>query len=206
MLYYILYSIQRRRKIILLTLGIITTVIGTLLFKKNEQTENIFSFMIMKLFSYFVILSIVAIIISAICRNVRKYWFSVLAWLFLIAGVFDTVAGGIDAFILQPRIKRASLNDYHFLNSHTAFSEALKISDKAGGVFKMSAEQKAKFASSLRLAIEEANLVKTSNLMNAHPDLPDIFANKYMSGMKNMLEGIETNNTLLISSGGTLCN
>jgi hypothetical protein len=44
------------------------------------------------------------LVVAAARQNVRRFWFPVLAWLFLAAGLFDIVVRGYTEFALRPRV------------------------------------------------------------------------------------------------------
>jgi hypothetical protein len=103
---------KRKKHVVLLVMGIIMTMIAQRFKMHNPSTdmlgfgERIAYILFQPPVSYFVVLSIVALISSAISRNIRKFWFPVLAWLFLAAGIFDIVVGGFNEFVLLPRINQ----------------------------------------------------------------------------------------------------
>jgi len=68
---------------------------------------GLFAFFLSQPVSYFVILSLVSLIIAAIRKNVKKYWFPTLCWLFLFAGLFDIVVGGFTEFVFRPKVDKA---------------------------------------------------------------------------------------------------
>jgi hypothetical protein len=109
-------------------------------------------------------------------------------------------------FFVTPDNRYDSPDANHFRNSKKAFDEALKIVDRVGDVTKLPSDLKSKYADLLRLAIAEANQVKSSYLQEAHSDYPRMYEKKYKHGMSLMLQGIETDNTATILSGAYECN
>lgn len=101
---------KTKKHIVLLIVGIIATI-TTQCFKMHNPSAytlgGLLAFILIQPVSYFVILSIVALIVAAIRRNIRKFWFPILAWLFLVAGLFDIVIGGFNEFVLRPKANQA---------------------------------------------------------------------------------------------------
>ena len=94
----------------LLSIGIITTIIAKC-FKMHNPSDytlgGLLAFILAQPVSYFVILSIISLIVAAICRNVRKLWFPILAWFFFIAGLFDIFAYGFTELVLRPKTNQS---------------------------------------------------------------------------------------------------
>jgi hypothetical protein len=91
----------------LLAVGIIATVIAQCFGIRNPNAYTVGALAAVALsqpIAYFVVLGIVALIVAAIRRNVKRFWFPVLAWLFLLAGLFDIVVKGYTDLILRPQI------------------------------------------------------------------------------------------------------
>jgi len=118
---------------LLLIVGVIITIIIKYLGIKVPSAYTpaaILTSIAIPLISYFVILGILAVIISAVKRSIRQHWFAVLAWLFFIAGMFDLVVGGYNVFILRPKLERdiASLVESGALdNSRKAVSQRTPV-------------------------------------------------------------------------------
>jgi hypothetical protein len=96
-----------KKHILLLVIGIIATIIARCFKIHNPiayTLSGLLAFILIQPVSYFVILSIISLIVATISRNIRKFWFPVLAWLFLVAGLFDIVVGGLTEFVLRPKI------------------------------------------------------------------------------------------------------
>jgi len=55
-----------------------------------------------RLIIYFVLLSIIAIIVAAARRDVRTFWFPALALLFLISGIFDVIGIALIQLTMRP--------------------------------------------------------------------------------------------------------
>ncbi len=101
---------KRIKYIIFLIIGILTTIIAKCFEMHNPSAYTvggILGFVLVQPISYFVILGIVALVVAAIRKSIKKYWFPVLAWLFLIAGLFDIVVGGFTEFVLRPKVNQA---------------------------------------------------------------------------------------------------
>ena len=101
---------KRIKYIILLIIGILATIIAKCFQMHNPSAYTvggIIGFVLVQPISYFVILGIVALVVAAIRKNIKKYWFPLLAWLFLIAGLFDIVVGGYNEFVLHPQVNQA---------------------------------------------------------------------------------------------------
>ena len=101
---------KTKKHIVLLIIGIIATITAQCFEMHNPSAYTLgglLAFILIQPVSYFVILSIVALIVAAIRRNIRKFWFPILAWLFLVAGLFDIVIGGFNEFVLRPKANQA---------------------------------------------------------------------------------------------------
>ena len=101
---------KTKKHIVLLIIGIIATITAQCFKMHNPSAYTfggILAFILIQPVSYFVILSIIGLIIAAIRRNIRKFWFPILAWLFLVAGLFDIVIGGFNEFVLRPKANQA---------------------------------------------------------------------------------------------------
>ncbi len=101
---------KTKKHIVLLIAGIIATITAQCFKMHNPSAYTLgglLAFILIQPVSYFVILSIVALIVAAIRRNIRKFWFPILAWLFLVAGLFDIVIGGFNEFVLLPKANQA---------------------------------------------------------------------------------------------------
>lgn len=100
---------KRKKHIVLLVLGLLMTGIaeGFALRNPNAYTAGaLAAIFLSRPIIYFVVLGVISLIASAVRNNVRKYWFPILAWLFLAAGVFDLFVGGYTNLILRPKIDR----------------------------------------------------------------------------------------------------
>ncbi|HUS46107.1 MAG TPA: hypothetical protein VM219_08785 [Phycisphaerae bacterium] len=98
---------KRKKHVILLTVGVVTTVIAQCFSIRNPNayTAGALAFIVLRQpIAYFVILGIVAVIAAAIRKNVKRFWFPFLAWLFLAAGLFDIVVEGYTEYVLRPQI------------------------------------------------------------------------------------------------------
>ncbi|MFC1762451.1 hypothetical protein ACFL6U_10275 [Planctomycetota bacterium] len=95
---------------ILLLVGIGVTVIAQS-FSIHNLSDYTIGGIIAVLFSvpigYLVILGFISLIVSATRQNVRKYWFTTLAWFFLVAGLFDVAVKGYSEFVLRPTLEKA---------------------------------------------------------------------------------------------------
>ncbi len=95
---------------VLLTVGVIAVVVGRC-FEMHDPSAytfgGILGFLLMPPVSYLVILGIVALVVAALRGSIRKHWFSSLAWLFLLAGLFDIVVKGYNQFVLRPKLNQA---------------------------------------------------------------------------------------------------
>ncbi|MBL7152320.1 MAG: hypothetical protein ISS79_01280 [Phycisphaerae bacterium] len=101
---------KTKKHIVLLIIGIIATITAQCFKMHNPSAYTLgglLAFILIQPVSYFVILSIIGLIIAAIRRNIRKFWFPILAWLFLVAGLFDIVIGGFNEFVLRPKANQA---------------------------------------------------------------------------------------------------
>ena len=103
------YKTKTKKYVVLLIIGIIATITAQC-FKIHDPNAYTLGGLIVVVLSqpvaYFVEIGVVALIVAAICRNIRKYWFPILAWLFLIAGLFDIVVGGFNEFVMRPKINQ----------------------------------------------------------------------------------------------------
>ncbi len=100
---------KNKKHVVLLIIGIIATITAQCFKMHNPSAYTvggILGFVLVQPISYFVILGIVALVIAAIRKSIKKYWFPVLAWLFLIAGLFDIVVGGVTEFVLRPKVNQ----------------------------------------------------------------------------------------------------
>jgi hypothetical protein len=98
---------RRRKHAVLLAVGVGTTIIAQCFGIRNLEayTVGALAFIVLsRPIAYFVILGILAVIVSAIGRSVKQYWFPILAWLFLIAGLFDVAVKGYTEFVLRPKV------------------------------------------------------------------------------------------------------
>ena len=103
------YKAKTKKHVVLLIIGIIATITAQCFEMHNPSAYTLgglLAFILSQPVSYFVILSIISLIVAAIRRNIRKCWFPVLAWLFLVAGLFDIVIGGVNEFVLRPKINQ----------------------------------------------------------------------------------------------------
>lgn len=101
---------KTQKHIVLLIVGVIATITAQCFKMYNPSAYTfggLLAFILIKPVSYFVILSIVALIVAAIRINIRKFWFPILAWMFLVAGLFDIVVGGFNEFVLRPKANQA---------------------------------------------------------------------------------------------------
>lgn len=101
---------KTKKHIVLLIVGIIATITAQCFKMHNPSAYTLgglLAFILIQPVSYFVILSIVALIVAAIRRNIRKFLFPILAWLFFVAGLFDIVIGGFTEFVLRPKANQA---------------------------------------------------------------------------------------------------
>lgn len=100
---------KRKKHIFLLVLGLLMTVVaeGLALRNPNAYTAGgLVAIFLSRPIMYFVVLGVIALIVSAIRKSVKSFWFPILAWLFFAAGVFDIVVGGYTNLILRPQIDR----------------------------------------------------------------------------------------------------
>ena len=98
---------KRKKHVALLVLGVGMTLIAESfdIRKPSAYTAGALAFIFLsRPIIYFMILGIVALIVAAIRKSVRRFWFPVLAWLFLATGIFDIVVGGYTNLILRPQI------------------------------------------------------------------------------------------------------
>ncbi len=103
-------KMKTKKHIVLLIIGIIATITAQCFKMHNPSAYTLgglLAFILIQPVSYFVILSIIGLIVAAIRRNIRKFWFPILAWLFLVAGLFDIVVGGFTEFVLRPKANQA---------------------------------------------------------------------------------------------------
>jgi len=102
---------KRKKHAVILAVGIITTIIARYFGIRNPDAYTAGALAVLVLSQpivYFVILGVVALIVAAIRRNVKRYWFPILAWLFLAAGLFDIVGRGCIELVLRPEIYRVA--------------------------------------------------------------------------------------------------
>ena len=101
---------KTKKHVVLLIIGIIATITAQC-FKMHNPSAYTFggllAFILIQPVSYFVILSIISLIVATIRRNIKEFWFPILAWLFLVAGLFDIVIGGFNEFVLRPKANHA---------------------------------------------------------------------------------------------------
>lgn len=93
----------------LLAIGFVATVVAQCFGIRNPNAYTAGALAVIMLSQpivYFVVLGVIALIVAAIRRNVKRFWFPVLAWLFLAAGLFDIVVKGYNEFVLRPKIDR----------------------------------------------------------------------------------------------------
>lgn len=88
---------------VLLTVGIVTTVLAQLLSLGRQSFEVVAFDALTQPICYFLCLALVAGIIAGVAR-MKKLWFPALAWLFCVAGLFDIVGRGVCEFVLRPKI------------------------------------------------------------------------------------------------------
>lgn len=88
---------------VLLTAGIVTTVLAQLLSLGRQSFEVVAFDALTQPICYFLCLALVAGIIAGVARK-KKRWFPALAWLFCVAGWFDIVGRGVCEFVLRPKI------------------------------------------------------------------------------------------------------
>ena len=101
---------KTKKHVVLLIIGIIATITAQCFKMHNPSAYTlggILAFILIQPVSYFVILSIISLIVAAIRRNIRKFWFPILAWLFLVAGLFDIAIGGFNELVLRPKANQA---------------------------------------------------------------------------------------------------
>ncbi len=97
----------RKKHVILLLVGIFSTIIAQCFGIPNPNAYTVAAIALLifgQPIAYFIILGAVSLVVAAIRRNVKKYWFPLLAWLFLFAGLFDVAGMGYTRFVLQPQI------------------------------------------------------------------------------------------------------
>jgi hypothetical protein len=100
---------KTKKYIVFFSIGIITTIIAQCFRIRNPSIYTLgglIGFIVSPLIPYFVILGIISLIIAAIRRNIRKYWFPAISWLFFAAGLVDIVFCGFSEFVLEPKINR----------------------------------------------------------------------------------------------------
>lgn len=101
---------KRTRYIIFFAIGILTTIIGRC-FEIHNWSANAVAYNLGRisgpLISYFAILGSIALVVAALRGSIKKYWFCTLAWLFLVAGLFDIVVKGYTEFVLRPQLVEA---------------------------------------------------------------------------------------------------
>ena len=95
----------------------------------------------------------------------------------------------------------SSLDERHYLNSKKACDEAMKIIVKVGDVARLGADEKAKVADLLALAVAEANEVQVSYLEKVHPEFRNIYEKNYKYAMTLLVQGLRTDNTPVLLAG-----
>ncbi|MHA1748357.1 MAG: hypothetical protein ACTSYF_06895 [Promethearchaeota archaeon] len=98
---------KREKHIALLVIGIITTIIAQCFSINNPNAYTIgglAAVILSQPIAYSIILGILALIVAAIKQSVRRYWLTIFAWLFLVAGLFDIVVKGYTELFLKPQI------------------------------------------------------------------------------------------------------
>jgi len=101
---------KTKKHVVLILIGISATITAQCFRMHNPNAYTLgglIGFVLSQPVSYFVILSIISLIVAAIRRNIRKLWFPTLAWLFLLAGLFDIVVGGFTEFVLRPKVNQS---------------------------------------------------------------------------------------------------
>lgn len=98
------------KHVVLLSIGVLAVVVGRC-FEMDDPSAytigGILGFFLSPAVFYLVILGIVALVVAALRGSIKKHWFSTLAWLFLIAGLFDIVVKGYNEFVLRPKLNQA---------------------------------------------------------------------------------------------------
>lgn len=100
---------KRKKHVVVLVLGLFMTAVAEGFALRNPSAYTAGALAVIFLsrpIIYFVILGIIALIVSAVRRSVKKYCFPILAWLFFAAGVVDIVVGGYTNLILRPQLDR----------------------------------------------------------------------------------------------------
>lgn len=100
-------STRAARYVSLLSIGILATCVGSLLQLHNPSAYTVgglLGFFLAPLVGYSLILGAIALVVAAFRRSIKRYWFPALAWLFLLAGLFDVAAKGYMEFILRPQL------------------------------------------------------------------------------------------------------
>lgn len=87
---------KRGRHVVLLLVGIGTTVVGQLLASRNPVD------VVIQPMCYFVVLGLVALFIAGGRGSIRKSWFGALAWLFFLAGLCDVIVQGYLSVYVRP--------------------------------------------------------------------------------------------------------
>jgi hypothetical protein len=99
-------NMNKRHKLFLIV-GLTTIIISRLIIYNTYDSFLAFSiFTIIQLISYSLILSVIALIVALIRRNIKRYWFPCFALLALFAGIFDVCVKSYTAFYLEPRINQ----------------------------------------------------------------------------------------------------
>ncbi len=97
----------KKKHWILLIVGTVLIVVGRLFVHGHVLSAYTFgrlaAILLTRPIRGLAILSIVALVVAALRRNVRRFWFPALAWLFLAAGVLDVGVAGYWAFVLRPK-------------------------------------------------------------------------------------------------------
>jgi hypothetical protein len=99
-----------------------------------------------------------------------------------------------------------SPDERHYINSKTACDEAMAIVAKVGDVHRLSRDDKKKIADLLEVAIAEANQVQPAYLEKVHPQFREVYERKYKWGMDRLMNGLRTDYSPLILSGGYAYN
>jgi len=106
---------KSRKYIVFLVVGVLATIIANCFEVRNP---NIYTFgglvgvILLEPIIYFIILGLIALAVSTVRRNVRKYFFPIFAWLFLLAGLFDMGMKSYNEFILRPNLDK-SIEELH---------------------------------------------------------------------------------------------
>ena len=103
-------SSKRKKHIVLLVLGLFMTVIADRFLhgfpNPNAYTAGALAFIFLsKPIIYFIILSLIALVVAAIRKSVKQFWFPTLAWLFLVAGAIDII-GVVIIWIVIASLRR----------------------------------------------------------------------------------------------------